>query len=131
MNWFIDKRFGDRTYRVSKPLVYLTIILLSTLVVLGFAENDWSLESKYYVYCPDEEGCFNSMYNSVACVGSKFENTALCTQKYLPYNSSIGEKPSFIVANTNTITLIIVSLFLFFNTFLYNKEFFKNLKLEE
>jgi len=131
MNWFIDKQFGDKTYRVSKPLIYLTLILLSSLVVLGFAENDWSLESKYYVYCPDEAGCFNSMYNSLACIGSKFENTALCTQEYIPYNSSIGDKPSFIVSNTNLFTLLIVGAFLFFNTLLYNKEFFKNFKLEE
>ena len=131
MNWFIDKQLGNRTYRVSKPLVYLTIILLLSLVVLGFAENDWSLESKYYVECNAVDGCFNVMYNSLACDGSDFEYTPLCTQKFIPYGSSIGEKPSFIVSNTNLITLLIVGAFLFFNTFLYNKEFFKNLKLED
>ena len=129
MNYFITRRFGDKEYRVCLPLFYLTIILLISLVYLGFSLNGWSLESKFYVYCNSEEGCINPYYNSINCLNSVYSNTLLCSKEKLFFNESIGERPNFFIRNLNVLVIAIIGLFILLNSVLFNKELVKGLKL--
>lgn len=121
MKLFIIKRFGARDYRIFLPLFWLVIALLLFVSLFGLYENDWSLAPNYYSYCSDTRGCFNNYYNSSICHDG-LENNPICTQKHLYYEESIGNKPSWIVANSNLILIVALGLFLFLNTFLFNKE---------
>lgn len=129
MSKIIIKKFGDLEYNIYTPLVWTTIIILLVVAFTGLYLNDFSLEPKFYVECNALGGCFNMFYNSLACTGSSYEFTAICTEEFIPYGSSIGDKPDFITRNLSLITLVIVGGFIFFNTLLFNKGFLGKLKL--
>jgi hypothetical protein len=83
----------------------------------------------YYIECSSVDGCLNLYYNSPNCIGSVYEYTSLCTQKFIPYNSSLGTKPDFITRNIISLMFLIVGSFLFVNTIFFNKGFIKSLNL--
>ena len=129
MSLIIVKKVGDLEYIIFTPLVWATIFLLFSVAFTGLYLNNFSLEPKFYVECPYEDGCFNMFYNSPACIGSPYEYTPICTQNFIRYGSSIGDKPDFITANLSWITFLIVGVFIFLNTLLFNKGFIGKLKL--
>ena len=131
MNLFITKKFGTREYRVFLPLMWFVVVLLLGICFVGFSENRWSMDSHFYSFCNVKTGCPNTFYNSLSCLDSVYSNTDICTKAFLSYGESIGTKPSFITANIDLITGIILGLFLLANTFFFNKDFLRDAKLEE
>lgn len=132
MNLFIVKKFRDVEYKVFLPLVWLTVFILLGVSFYGLSSSGWDLNSNsFYVYCDSVGGCFNEYYDSPSCVDSVYSGTLLCTQEFIPYKSSIGVKPHFIVQYTNLIILIVVGGFLVLNTVLFNRGFFKKLKYDK
>jgi len=130
MKIFLTRKFGDKEYIVCLPLLWLVSFVLLSLVVFGFYQNDWSLSPNYYKYCSDPIGCNNDFFNSVSCLGSVYEYTPICTQKFIPYQAHIGDKPSWIIENINWISIVSIALFLILNTFLFNKKILKDIKVE-
>ena len=120
-NLFLVRKFRDFEYRVFKPLFWFTIICFLLLGGFGLWENNFSLDSKFYMVCNSKAGCVNEYYGSDSCLNSVYRDTPLCTQEFLFYGQSFGDKPSFITANLNSIVLALLLMFLVSNTLLFNR----------
>lgn len=129
MKLFIIKKIANLEYKVNLPMLWLCVFSLLFISIYGLALNDWSLENKPYMVCNSQPKCFNTMFNSPSCENSKISDTPICKMEYIPYGFEYGSKPDFLVKNSTNLTVAIVGLFLFFNTFLFNKQFLKDFKV--
>lgn len=122
MKALITKKIGSVDYHIHRPIFFVATFLLLALALVGLYQNDWSLEPKFYLTCNQKDGCVNGYYNSLACPGSPYEYTALCTREKLFYGESFGERPTFITRHINTLATVVILIALLLNTLLFNKD---------
>lgn len=131
MNDFKTFQINNKEYRFKSLIFIIIAILLLIMNIVGLALNNWSLETEYYIYCDSKAGCSNPYFGSESCINSKWENTPICTQEYYYYKESYGKEPNWVIKYIYEITIGLIVAGLLLNHFLYNKDVFKDWRIQE
>ena len=133
MKLFKELNILGKPYKVNRGIFLLGFLIVSSYTLICLNYDGFTGKTHLYVECPSNsisEKCFNPAFESNLCTDGKLSGQ-ICEQKFLMRGESLGDKAPGYIQNFPLFSIGFVLLLIIINSILYNREFFKNVRLDD